>query len=45
MRFSSFESIVVGYRYYRMCQGIDIIELVSILLPLLGGMPRTETIL
>ncbi len=33
MRFSSSKSIVVGYWYYCICQGIDIIELVSILLP------------
>ncbi len=33
MRYLSFESIVVGYRYYRIRQGIDTIELVSILFP------------
>ncbi len=33
IRFSSIESIVVGYRYYRIRQGIDTIELVLILLP------------
>ncbi len=32
-RFLSIESIVVGFQYYRICQGVDTIELVSILLP------------
>ncbi len=33
MRFSSIESIVVGYRYYRIWQDLNTIQLVSILLP------------
>ncbi len=36
MRFSSIESIVVGYRYHRIRQGIDTIKLLSILLPSLA---------
>ncbi len=35
MSFSTMKSIVAGYRYYRIRQGIDTIELVQILLPLL----------
>ncbi len=47
MRFSSIESIVVGYWYYEIRQSIDTIELVSILLPSLGdtvrvGVPQVD---
>ncbi len=43
MRFSSIEnieSIVVEYQYYQIRQGIDTIELVSILLPSLPNQPK-----
>ncbi len=40
--FSNIKSIVVGYRYYRIRQGIDTIILVSILLPSLVAVGSLE---